>query len=175
MNADHEIYNIVDENDSIVGQATRKHIHQNKLLHRSAHILVFNSKKELYLQKRSLSKDESPGLWDTSSAGHVDAGESYDECARRELFEELGIKAVLLPLIKISACKETHGEHIQVYTCVTDDEIIINPEEISEGVFFNLPQIRKDISMNPTQFTPSFKLIFSQVLINENKHQGIIR
>jgi isopentenyl-diphosphate delta-isomerase len=168
MNVDHEIYNIVDENDCIIGQATRKHIHQNQLLHRSAHILVFNSPKELFLQKRALCKDESPGLWDTSSAGHVDAGETYDECAHRELFEELGIKSVLQPFIKISACQETHGEHIQVYTCITDDAILINSEEISEGVFFDLPEIQRDISMNPAQFTSSFKLLFSQVLINEN-------
>jgi isopentenyl-diphosphate Delta-isomerase len=168
MNVDHEIYNIVDENDCIIGQATRKYIHQNKLLHRSAHIFVFNSQKELFLQKRALCKDESPGLWDTSCAGHVDAGESYDECANRELFEELGIKAALQPFIKIAACQDTHGEHIEVYTCITDDAILINSEEISEGVFFDLPQIEKSISMNSAQFTSSFKLLFSQILISEN-------
>ena len=168
MNVDHEIYNIVDKNDCIIGQATRRHIHQKKLLHRSAHILVFNSQKKLYLQKRALCKDESPGLWDTSSAGHVNAGETYDECAHRELFEELRIKAILLPFIKIPACEETHWEHIQVYSCTTDDLILINSEEISEGIFFDLPDIQKKISMNPTQFTPSFKLIFRLTLNDKN-------
>lgn len=168
MNVDHEIYNIVDDNDCIIGQATRKYIHQNKLLHRSAHILVFNSQRELFLQKRALSKDESPGLWDSSSAGHVDAGETYEECAHRELFEELGIKAVLTPFKKIPACKQTHGEHVQVYTCITDDTILTNPEEISDGVYFNLPNIQKNIAMKPLQFTPSFKLIFSQIMMSRN-------
>ena len=170
MNVDQEIYNIVDENDHIIGQASRKHIHQNKLLHRSAHILVFNSKKELFLQKRALCKDESPGLWDTSSAGHVDAGESYEDCAHRELLEELDLKAVLKPSIKISARKETHMEHIHVYICITDDTIKINPEEISEGAFFDLSKIQENISMNPTQFTSSFKLLFNQILINGNEY-----
>lgn len=167
MNVDQEIYNIVDENDHIIGQASRKHIHQNKLLHRSVHVLVFNSKNELFLQKRSLCKDENPGLWDTSSAGHVDAGESYDNCAYRELLEELGLKPVLKPSIKISACKDTHEEHVQVYTCITDDAIQINPEEISEGEFFELPQIQKNISTNPDQFTSSFKLLFKQILTDK--------
>ena len=99
---------------------------------------------------------------------HVDAGESYDECAHRELFEELGIKAILQPFIKLSACHETHGEHIHVYTCFTDDAILINADEISEGVFFGLPKIQKELSMNPSQFTSSFKLLFSQVLNNES-------
>ena len=111
MNVENEIYNIVDENDQIIGQASRKHIHKNKLLHRSVHTLVFNSRKELFLQKRALCKDENPGLWDTSSAGHVDAGESYDACAHRELGEELNLKATLKTSIKISACQETYGEH----------------------------------------------------------------
>ncbi|MZH40292.1 MAG: NUDIX domain-containing protein [Nitrospinae bacterium] len=167
MNVDQEIYNIVDENDRVIGKASRKHIHQNNLLHRSVHILVFNSQKELYLQKRSLSKDENPGLWDTSSAGHVDAGESYDDCACRELLEELNIKADLTPYMKIAACQETYGEHVQVYTCVTDETIQFNPEEISEGAFFDLLKIKNDVSTDPDKFTSSFKLLFKQILIDE--------
>ena len=169
MNVDQEIYNIVDFNDCIIGKASRKHIHQNKLLHRSAHILVFNFRKELFLQKRSLYKDESPGLWDTSAAGHVDAGETYLECAKRELLEELNLKTLLKAAIKISACEETHREHIQVYTCLTDDLVKINPEEVSEGSFYNLFKIQENISINPNQFTSSFKLLFNKILNNEIK------
>jgi isopentenyl-diphosphate Delta-isomerase len=170
MNVDQEIYNIVDENDCVIGKASRKYIHQNKLLHRSVHILVFNSRKELFLQKRALCKDESPGLWDTSTAGHVDAGETYLDCAHREISEELNIKVVLIPSIKISACKNTHGEHVQVYTCTTNDIIKVNPEEIDEGTFFNLFAIQENISNNPDQFTSSFKLLFNQILNNEIKY-----
>lgn len=170
MNVDQEIYNIVDENDCVIGKASRKYIHQNKLLHRSVHILVFNSRKELFLQKRAFCKDESPGLWDTSTAGHVDAGETYLDGAHREILEELNIKVVLRPSIKISACKNTHGEHVQVYTCITDDLIKVNPKEIDEGTFFNLLIIQENIFNNPDQFTSSFKLLFNQILNNEIKY-----
>ena len=163
MNVQNEIYDIVDDDDRVIGQASRKHIHENQLLHRSTHVLVFNSDKELFLQKRALCKDESPGLWDTSSSGHVDAGESYDACAHRELFEELGLKAELSVPFKIAACHETHGEHIQVYTCSTDDTVQINLDEISEGAFFDLPYIRKEISLNPNSFTSSFKKLFEHL------------
>lgn len=168
MNVEDEIYDIVDENDHVVGQASRKHIHGNKLLHRSVHILVFNSRKELFLQKRALCKDENPGLWDTSSAGHVDTGESYETCAHRELWEELNLRATLTTSVKISACQETYGEHVQVYTCVTDDTVKINQDEISEGAFFSLALIQKEISINPTLFTSSFKMLFNQIRDIEN-------
>ncbi|HCK68230.1 MAG TPA: hypothetical protein DHW17_03000, partial [Nitrospina sp.] len=70
--------------------------------------------------------------------------------------------------IKISACQETYGEHVQVYICVTDDAIKINLEEISEGAFFSLAQIQKELSINPAQFTSSFKLLFNQIRDAEN-------
>ena len=163
----------MDEQDRVIGKATRSEIHKNNLLHRSAHILVFNSSNQLFLQKRSMSKDESPGLWDISSAGHVNSGESYEACAYRELWEELGIKTFLTPLIKIDACKETHHEHIQIYICKTDASIKINLEEISEGKYFNFSELIKDIHRSSEKYTSSLKLILrnyaEKILIDEKK------
>jgi isopentenyl-diphosphate Delta-isomerase len=157
-----EIYDVVDKMDQVTDQATRRVIHQKNLLHRSIHILVFNQQNEIFLQKRSMSKDENPGLWDTSSAGHVDSGETYDECAHRELWEELGIKAILKPLEKIEACQKTYHEHVQIYSCKTNTTININLDEISEGKYFNLEVLKRKIKNKPEQFTTSFKLIFKK-------------
>ena len=121
--------------------------------------MVFNSEKKIFIQKRSKSKVESPGLWDISSAGHVDSGETYEKCAHRELWEELQIKGVLTPLTKIGACVETYQENIQVYICHTDEKIIINKEEISEGKYLDLAILQKEVQKNPDQFTSSLKLI----------------
>ena len=145
--------------DQVIGKATRREIHQKQLIHRSIHILVFNSNKQIFLQKRSNTKDENPGIWDTSSAGHVDAGETYDECAERELWEELRIKESLKPLAKIKACKETYQEHVQVYVCTTNASITINRNEISEGKYFDWETLPNIIQSNPEIFTSSFKLI----------------
>tara|TARA_Y100001936_G_C15997029_1_gene625677 strand:+ start:69 stop:437 length:369 start_codon:yes stop_codon:yes gene_type:complete len=104
-------------------------------------------------------KDESPGLWDISSAGHVNSGESYEVSAYRELWEELGIKTVLTPLAKIDACNETHQEHVQVYICKTDASIKINQEEISEGKYFNFPELINEIHESSEKYTSSLRLI----------------
>ena len=162
MHVQDEVYDVVDEADQVIGQATRREIHQKNLLHRSIHILVFNSENELFLQKRSMAKDENPGLWDTSSAGHVDSGETYDDCAHRELWEELGIKAILKPLDKVEPCQETYQEHVQIYTSRTNATIKINLDEISEGKYFDLKVLESEIENNPEQFTSSFKLILKK-------------
>ncbi|MEC7786509.1 MAG: NUDIX domain-containing protein [Nitrospinota bacterium] len=148
--------------DQVIGKATRREIHQKQLIHRSIHILVFNSNKQIFLQKRSNTKDENPGIWDTSSAGHVDAGETYDECAERELWEELRIKESLKPLAKIKACKETYQEHVQVYVCKTNTSISINRNEISEGKYFDWATLPNIIQSNTEIFTSSFKLILKK-------------
>ena len=157
-----EIYDVVDKNDQVIGKATRREIHKKKLMHRSVHILVFNSNNQIFLQKRSNTKDENPGFWDTSSAGHVDAGETYDECAKRELWEELHIKEILKPLAKIKASSATYQEHVQVYVCKTSTPIIINKEEISEGKYFDWETLPNIIQGNTEKFTSSFKLILNK-------------
>jgi len=148
--------------DQVIGKATRQEIHQKKLIHRSIHILVFNSNNQIFLQKRSNTKDENPGIWDTSSAGHVDTGETYDECAERELWEELRIKEELKPLAKIRACTETYQEHVQVYFCKTNASITINRNEISEGKYFNWATLPNLIQSKSEIFTSSFKLILKK-------------
>ena len=88
-----ELLSVVDENDCIIDTCPRHIIHATGLRHRAVHILVFNEQGQLFLQKRSMKKDLNGGLWDTSAAGHVDAGEDYDVSAVREIEEELGISA----------------------------------------------------------------------------------
>lgn len=168
MNESDEVYDIVDADDKVVGRASRAEIHAKGLLHRSVHIMVFNPRGDLFLQKRAPAKDENPGLWDTSSAGHVDSGEDYAAAAHRELREELGIAGDLHPLMTFRACRETCWEHVAVFSCTTSKTITINPLEISEGRYWTLGEIQGLLSRDPGQFTSSFKLIFFNYLKENN-------
>ena len=87
-----EILEVVDKNGNVLELAKRSEIHGNpSLLHRVVHILVFDGKGRILLQKRSLNKDVAPGKWDTSVGGHVNPGEDILDAAKREMKEELGI------------------------------------------------------------------------------------
>ena len=161
MREKEEIFNIVDNRNNIIGQASRSEVHSKKLMHRSVHIFVFNSLGDLFLQKRSMLKDESPGLWDISVAGHVGLGENYQTCAYRELEEELGLDSELTDVMCVPAQENTSWEHIHVYKCVTDNFIQINQSEISEGRYWALSEIRLAVVNTPKYFTKSFRLLFS--------------
>src|SRR5512143_2979511 len=105
-----ETLEAVDEKNQVIDMASRWEIHQKSLRHRSVHIFIFNSKGDLYLQKRSSRKDQYTEHWDSSAAGHTDPGESPEETARRELMEELGLPVRLTRVLEYPACPETGWE-----------------------------------------------------------------
>ena len=127
---------MVDADDRVIDVMPRGEIHRLGLMHRSVHILVFNSANEFFIQKRSMSKDSNPGLWHSSAAGHVESGEDYRGCAQRELGEELGIfgPRSLASLFRLPASPTTGMEHCTVYRCVHDGPLTLQADEIEEGM-----------------------------------------
>jgi len=154
---DNEYLDIVTEENVIVTRALRSECHGNPgLIHRAAHILVFNSRGQLLLQKRSMSKDIQPGKWDTSVGGHVASGETYEEAAFRELEEELGIRGVSLDyLYNYRMRNEMESENIRSYRCMIDVGIEFNREEIDAVRFWDMEEIAA--AMGTGIFTPNFE------------------
>lgn len=157
----HEWLDVVDEQDRVVGCASRAQVHAHQLLHRAVHILWFNTRGELYIQKRAPSKDTYPGRYDSSAAGHVAPGEDYDSAAARELAEELGLTH-LQPqrLFKIHACPETGHEFVWVYRLTGDYLAQPNPHEIESARFWPLSELETALRLYPDQFAPSFIKVF---------------
>ena len=155
-----EILEIVDCNNRVIGTAGRSEIHKQHFMHRSVHVFLFNSAGELFLQKRAQTKDEFPGYYDSSAAGHVNPGESYHQAAERELKEELGIEVPLNKIAKLPASQENGWEFVAFYSAVADDAVMLNHDEIEEGRFYSLREIREFLISSGDKFTPSFKTLF---------------
>jgi 16S rRNA (adenine1518-N6/adenine1519-N6)-dimethyltransferase len=151
-----EQFPVVDENDELQGYATRSEVHGNNLRHRAVHILIFNQFGELYLQLRSRWKDRHPLKWDSSAAGHVTVGENYDETARRELTEELGVDVPLERIFRLTASPRTGHEFIWGYQGVISGDLTPNRSEIERGVFFAPSVIDGWTSARPDDFAPGF-------------------
>ena len=151
-----ERFPVVDENDRILGDASRSEVHGNNLRHRAVHILLFNPEGEVYLQQRSRWKDRHPLKWDSSAAGHVSAAESYDETARRELEEELGISVPLKKISKLPASERTDQEFIWLYRGEDVGGVSPNRTEIETGAFFPETVIDAWVAARPEDFAPGF-------------------
>ena len=147
---------IVDKNDRILGSASRSQVHGNNLLHRAVHILIFNEAGEVYLQQRSRWKDRHPLKWDSSAAGHVAARESYDETARRELKEELGVSIPLQKILKLPGAQRTDHEFIWLYRGVVSGDLFPNKCEIERGRFLPPAVVDGWTLARPEDFAPGF-------------------
>ena len=151
-----ESFAIVDEHDRVLGAAPRSQVHANNSLHRAVHMLVFNPAGEIFLQLRSRWKDRHPLVWDSSAAGHVNAGEDYDQSASRELREELGIEIPLERVAKLAASDRTGYEFICLYRGSYDGELRPSPSEIEAGRFFPPAIVDPWIAARPQEFAPGF-------------------
>ena len=160
-----EIFDVVNEHDEVIDRKPRSEVHARGLLHRAVHVLVFNSRGEIFLQKRSMTKDREAGKWDSSSSGHVDSGEGYDACAVRESREELGLRLTAPPqkLFKIGACDETDAEFVWVYRCENEGPFQLHPNEIECGGWFTPEKVTRWIAEKPEELAGAFRLVWQML------------
>jgi isopentenyl-diphosphate delta-isomerase type 1 len=157
-----EIFDVVDDRDEVIGQERRGEVHRLGLKHRAVHVLVFNRRGEVFLQKRSLLKDTFPGAWDSSASGHLDQGEDYDACAIRELREEIGLATTFAPsrLLRFEARAETGQEFVWVYRLESEGPFTLHPHEIERGEWFAPETVTRLIAEKPNDFANAFRLIW---------------
>ncbi|MBI2579978.1 MAG: NUDIX domain-containing protein [Candidatus Aenigmarchaeota archaeon] len=159
-----EYFDVVDENDNVIGKASRKECHSNpKLIHRGVFVLILNSKGQLLLQKRSMKKDLSPGKWTCSASGHNDMGESYEDAAMRETREELGIETGLEFMFLVKFRHETESENDRIFIGVHDGPFHPNRDELDEVKFFDMEEVRKMVEEKKS-VTPGSVLVLENYL-----------
>lgn len=158
-----ERVDIVDDNGSAIGMATRNSVHAKGLLHPTVKVLLFNSTGNIFLQQRSGRKDILPLYWDVSVAEHVLFGETHVKAAERGLREELSVKA------KVRLLRNNHvqiSEHtiknrvlreyelVKLYGVVYDGRIEMDPQEVKQGIFVGIAELKEMIYQTKTLFTP---------------------
>ena len=150
-----EIFDIVDENDIVIGTAPRRKCHGDpSLIHRTAHVVIVHPDgKRILLQRRTMSKDIQPGKWDTAVGGHLDHGEDYETAARREMNEELGLPPdlPLRHLFDSQIRNSAESENVRVFAAVSAGPFRFQKSEIDEIRFFRA----EDLERQKADFTPN--------------------
>lgn len=169
--SEHPPIQIVDENDKPTGSASITEARQNGLWHRIVRIMIEDDKGRLLLQKRSDKVRTYPGCWDTSAAGHVDAGESYLTAAKRELAEETGLETANLEEI---ASYKTEGPYKNQLvrrfnktfeTAVSADyEFALDPKEVAELRWFSRLEAKRLTRDHPGKTTDGLKEFVARCL-----------
>ncbi|MDT0559299.1 isopentenyl-diphosphate Delta-isomerase [Ichthyenterobacterium sp. W332] len=165
MNEEHVI--LVNEHDEKVGLMPKLEAHEKALLHRAFSVFIFNSKNELMLQQRALHKYHSPGLWTNTCCSHQRDGETNIEAGKRRLHEEMGFVTELEEATSFIYKAPfdnglTEHEYDHVMTGYFEDNPVINPNEVADWKWMKLEDVRKDITLNPSEYTAWFKIIFDR-------------
>lgn len=152
-----ELFDIVDDDDQVIGTAPRGDCHGNPaLVHRAVHVLVFNAAGELLLQKRSANKDIQPGKWDTSVGGHLEPGETYFAAALREMREELGLSGLPLTFLYHSKIRNRiESENIATYLTLWNGPVEWADHEIDAVRYWSTTEIES--ALGQRVFTPNFE------------------
>lgn len=159
---------LVDENDNPVGYMEKIEAHKNAMLHRAISVFLINSEEEWILQKRSLDKYHSKGLWTNACCTHPAPGESELDSANRRLMEEMGISCRLVKLFsfvykeKLDADLTEH-EFDHVFLGLSDRDPVINVSEVDEWKKISFDELHLDIQENPDNYSFWFKEIYQKV------------
>ncbi|KKP59262.1 MAG: hypothetical protein UR53_C0004G0015 [Candidatus Magasanikbacteria bacterium GW2011_GWC2_34_16] len=139
-----EYIDIVDDNDQVIGRATRDEVNEKHLRCRIVHALVFNNKGEMAIHLRSAQRPFRPLHWSTAAGGFVQAGEKPEEAVKREMEEEIGIDSPLNFLFKDWYYGLTGAQHLlNVYKTIHNGPFIIDPVEVERIEFFSLEKMRE--------------------------------
>lgn len=164
---------LVDEQDQPIGLMEKQAAHIGPHLHRAFSVFIFNSKGELLMQQRALSKYHSPGLWTNTCCSHPRACETLEEATSRRLMEEMGMTCpmheVYTFIYKAPVGQGlTEHEFDHVFIGQSDDIPNINTDEVASWKYMRLDDLKKDLELYPELYTEWFKITFEEMTRHAN-------
>ena len=150
-----EIYSVVNEDDKVIGKATRKEVHVKKLTHRSVMFFIFDKKGRILVTQRTKNKEFYKEYWSIGLGGHVNAGETYDETVVREVKEEANIDDKPFPMGSFKLRLPEESENARVYGFVIDKKPELDPFEVKQGIFMTREEMEEKIKKE--KFLPETK------------------
>ena len=159
---------LVDEQDNPTGLMEKQAAHIGPHLHRAFSVFIFNSKGELLLQQRALSKYHSPGLWTNTCCSHPRDGETVTEAATRRLMEEMGMTCEMREVytfIYKAPVGQGLTEHEFDHVLIGQSDAVpnINTDEVASWKYMGLDTLSKDIELYPELYTEWFKITFEEM------------
>jgi len=158
-----EVVDLIDEEDRVIGRARRRQVRAQNLLHREVAALVRNRRGEVYVHRRTATKDIYPSLYDMFVAGVVTSGEAYEEAIRRELNEELGIDRAEPALLFMHRYDRPDNNFLAaIFEVRWEGPVHPQPEEIAWGEF--VPERRLTALIGEQAFVPDGLEVFRRYL-----------
>jgi len=177
-----EFFDVINPDGTSAGYSLpRDEVHKKGLWHRTVHIWILNSNKELLIQRRSFQKEVYPGLWDISCAGHLSSGEDCYTGAIRELKEELGLIVELNELKYFFTVTQHYirPDHLFIDNEITDvlllnkdvgiESLRIDSNEVVEVKFISIGELHKSVIERSPLLAPhedEYKRLFEILLVN---------
>ncbi|MFA5925900.1 MAG: isopentenyl-diphosphate Delta-isomerase [Parcubacteria group bacterium] len=159
---------LVDREDKKIGSEDKLKAHRSGKMHRAFSVLVFNSRREMLLQKRAKGKYHSGGLWTNACCSHPRPGERILSAAKRRLGEEMGFTCALKKAFSFHYCAKldngmTENEYDHVLRGEFNGDPVPNPDEAEDWKWMNWRELKKDISRNPRRYTYWFKIVVEKL------------
>jgi isopentenyldiphosphate isomerase len=167
VSADGELVDVVDEEGRTVGVVSRQEMRARRLPHRSAYVLVFNRAGDLFIHLRVPGKDVYPGHWDVAIGGVLAAGEHFDDGARREAAEELGVAVAVERLFPVRWVVDHTVVHGMAYRAVHEGPFRLQPEEIVRGEFIAVDEVAARSAREP--FCPDGLAVLAELRRREGR------
>lgn len=164
-----ELFDVIDENDNVIGQEMRSVVHQRGLWHRGVHVFLFTDEGKLLVQQRSRDRVHAPLALDCSVSEHVKAREDYYTAAVRGLQEEMGVEGIELErLVKFKMNYGPNDNEIsELYRGVVDLAAVrFDPVEIERVDYYNIHELEEMLGDKNNNFSFWFGQIFQWYLGN---------